>query len=61
MSLDSEVKVVLSVIMFPVVLVLLLVFYDSNKDIGKQELLNELCSRTKYDFCVQKQEWVLRK
>lgn len=61
MSLDSETKVVLSVIMFPVVLVLLSAFYYSNKDIGKQELLNELCSRTKYDFCVQKQEWVLRK
>ena len=61
MSLDSETKVVLSVIMFPVVLVLLSTFYYFSKDAGKQEMLNELCSMTKYDFCVQKQEWDLRK
>ena len=61
MSLDSETKAVLSVIMFLVVLVLLSAFYYSNKDIGKQEMLNKLCSMTKYDFCVPKQEWDLRK
>lgn len=61
MSLDSETKVVLSAIMFPVVLVLLFTFYYSSKDVGKQEMLNKLCSRTKYDFCVPKQEWDLLK
>jgi len=61
MMWDDDVKFALGIVLFGLFLLIGVAFYDFSKSVGKQEFLNELCSKTKYDFCVPKQEWDLRK
>lgn len=59
--MDPDLKILTGIAIFTVVCVAETLFFDYSKSFGKNELVQELCSRTKYDFCVEKQEWKLAK
>lgn len=59
--MDRDLKILIGVAVFPFVCLAETLFFDYSKNLGKNEVVQELCSKTKYDFCVPKQEWGLKK